>query len=123
MLDCIYFFNDKTITEVAEAKRWLKDYPELKDLPIPSDLGLPALSYTSKSARAFIAPPGLPKEVKDTLEAAIAKVLKNKDLRKIGSKSDRPFGTGQSGDEYLAKMKQDKATLMKLMAKGLLGKD
>ncbi|MDF1555432.1 MAG: tripartite tricarboxylate transporter substrate-binding protein [Deferrisomatales bacterium] len=109
----ILLLNDKHMSDVPEAKGWMKDYPELKDLPIPSDLGLPELSYNSKSARAFIAPPGLPKEIKDTLEAAMAKCVANEDLRQIGLKSDRPFGEGQGGDEYLAKMQKDKAALIK----------
>ena len=116
----VLLLDDKHMDKVPEAKKWLKDYPELKDVPIPSDLGLPELSYNSKSARAFIAPPGLPKEIEATLENAIQKVLNNEDLRKIGIDSDRPFGTGQSGEAYAAQMKKDKETLLKLKKDGLL---
>jgi tripartite-type tricarboxylate transporter receptor subunit TctC len=110
----VLLLDDKHMSDVPEAKQWMKDYPELKDVPIPSDLGLPELSYNSKSARAFIGPPNMPKEIADTIEAAIAKCLDNKDLQKIGLKSDRPFGKGQSGADYKAKMVKDKATLVKV---------
>jgi tripartite-type tricarboxylate transporter receptor subunit TctC len=110
----VMLLHDEPMTAVPEAKRWIKANPELKKVPIPVDLRLKPLSYSSKSARAIIAPPGLPADIKMTLENALEKIINNKDLRKLGERSDRPFGKGQSGDDYAAQMRKDKATLIKI---------
>lgn len=110
----LLLLNDKPITEVPEAKRWLKTYPALKDVPIPADVGLKPLTYYTKGARAVVAPPGLPDDVKKTLEDALARAIANKDLRKLGEKTDRPFGKGQSSAAYTERMKQNKATLVRI---------
>ena len=113
-LKFILLMNDQPMTEVAEAKQWVKSYPELKEVPIQTDLGLPTLSYDSKSARCIIGPPNMPADVKAALESALEKCINNEDLRKIGARSDRPFGKGQKGDDYKAKMVKDKQTLIKI---------
>jgi len=113
-LKVILLLDDVPITKVPEAEKLLHDYPELKNVPIPKDLGLPPLSYNSRSARCIIAPPGLPKDIKKRLEDALAKILKDKSLRELGFKTDRPLDIGQPGDEYAAQMKRDKQTLMKI---------
>lgn len=106
--------NDKPITQVPEAEKWLKEMPELKNIPIPSDLGLKSLSYVGKAARAVIAPPGLPKDIKMKLEKAIERIMKNKEFRKKALKGNRPLGSGQGGDEYAERMKRDKKALIKI---------
>jgi len=113
-LKFIMLINDQPMTKVPEAKQWIKSYPELKAVPIPADLGLQPLSYESKSARCIIGPPNMPADVKATLEAALEKCINNKDLRKIGERSDRPFGKGQKGDDYKAQMVKDKQTLINI---------
>lgn len=106
--------HDKPMTDVPEAAKWIKEFPQLGKVPIPADLGLKPLSYISRSARAIIAPPNLPKDIKATLENTIKKVMSNEKLRKLGLKSDRPFGEGQSGNAYAEKMRKDKANLIKI---------
>jgi len=110
----VLLLHDKPMKQMPEASKWVKEFPQLKDLPIPTELGLKELSYVSKSARCIIAPPGLPKKIKEILENAIEKVLHNKDLRKLGEKRDRPFGEGQSGAAYAEQMRKDKMTLIKI---------
>lgn len=110
----LLLLDDEPMTKVAEAQKLIKDYPELKSVPIPSDLGLKPLSYNSRSARAIIAPPNLPSDVRSTLENALARVLQNPELRELALKSDRPLGKGQSGAEYAEQMKKDKAYLVKI---------
>ncbi|MBW2440134.1 MAG: hypothetical protein JRH12_06645 [Deltaproteobacteria bacterium] len=113
-LKFILLMHDVPMTEVPEASRWVKSYPELKEVPIPADLGLKPLSYDSKSARCIIGPPNMPADVKATLETALEKCINNKDLRRIGERSERPFGKGQKGDDYKAQMVKDKQTLIKI---------
>jgi tripartite-type tricarboxylate transporter receptor subunit TctC len=113
-LKIILLLDEEPMTQVGEARELIKEFPELKDVPIPSDLGLKPLSYNTRSARAIIAPPGLPKDIKDVLEAALAKVVSNPEVIELGFKSDRPLGTGQKGDEYAAQMKRDKEALIKM---------
>jgi tripartite-type tricarboxylate transporter receptor subunit TctC len=113
-LKIILLLDDEPMVKVGEAQKLIKDYPELKSVPIPKDLGLKPLSYNSRSARAIIAPPGLPKDIKATLENALAKIMKNKELLELGFKTDRPLGIGQSGDDYLAQTKREKQALIKM---------
>lgn len=113
-LKVILLLDEDPMVKVGEAQKLIKDFPELKSVPIPKDLGLKPLSYNTRSARCIIAPPGLPKDIKATLENALAKVMKNKDLLELGFKTDRPLGVGQKGDDYRDQMKRDKQALMKM---------
>ncbi len=113
-LKVLLLLDDEPMVKIGEAQKLIKDFPELKSVPIPKDLGLPPLSYNSRSARAIIAPPGLPTDVRKTLENALAKIMKDKGLIELGLKTDRPLGIGQSGADYLAQTKRDKQALMKM---------
>jgi tripartite-type tricarboxylate transporter receptor subunit TctC len=113
-LEVILLLDDEPMVKVGEARTLIKDFPELKNVPIPKDLGLPPLSYNTRSARAIIAPPGIPKDVKKTLENALEKIMKDKGLIELGLKTDRPLGIGQKGDDYAAQMKRDKQALLKM---------
>jgi tripartite-type tricarboxylate transporter receptor subunit TctC len=113
-LKVILLLDDEPMAKVGEAQMLLRDFPELKSVPIPKDLGLPPLSYNTRSARAIIAPPGLPKDVRKTLEAALETIMKDKGLIEFGFKTDRPLGIGQKGDAYAARMKLDKQALLKI---------
>lgn len=113
-LKIILLFHDKPMAQTEEAKKLILEFPELKDIPIPSNLGLKPLSYDSKSARAIIAPPGLPKEIKVVLESAMERVMSNKELREMGIKADRPLCEGQKGDAYAEQMRKDKQVLIRM---------
>jgi tripartite-type tricarboxylate transporter receptor subunit TctC len=113
-LKVILLLDDEPMEKVGEARTLIRDFPELKNVPIPKDLGLPPLSYNTRGARAIIAPPGIPKDVKKTLEAALEKIMKDKGFIELGFKADRPLGIGQNGDDYAAQMKRDKQALLKI---------
>jgi tripartite-type tricarboxylate transporter receptor subunit TctC len=113
-LKIILLLDEEPMTQVGEARQLIKEFPELKEVPIPAHLGLKSLSYNTRSARAIIAPPGLPKEIKDSLENALEKVVNNPEVIETGFKTDRPLGKGQKGDDYAEQMKKDKQALMKI---------
>lgn len=113
-LKVLLLLDDEPMAQGAEAQKLVKEFPELKNVPIPSDLGLKPLSYDSRSARAIIAPPNLPKDIKDALEKAMEKVMANQELRELATKSDRPLGKGLGGDAYAAQMKKDKQFLISI---------
>ncbi len=113
-LKVILLLEDEPMVRIGEAQKLIKDFPELRSVPIPKDLGLKPLSYNARGARAIIAPPGLPKEIKNTLESALAKIMRDKSLIDLGFKTDHPLGIGQKGDDYAAQMKRDKQALIKI---------
>ncbi len=113
-LKIILLLDEEPMAQVGEARQLIKEFPELKEVPIPADLGLKPLSYNTRSARAIIAPPGLPREIKDSLEKALEKVVNNPEVIETGFKTDRPLGKGQKGDEYAEQMKRDKQALIKI---------
>jgi tripartite-type tricarboxylate transporter receptor subunit TctC len=120
-LKVILLLDDVPMTKAEGGQKLIKDFPELKSVPIPKDLGLKPLTYYSRGSRAVIAPPGLPKDIKKTLENALEKIMKDKSLIELGLKTDYPIGIGQKGDDFAAQMKRDKQALIKI--KELLRQD
>ncbi len=120
-LKVILLLNDAPIAKVEGVQNLIKDFPDLKYVPIPKDLGLKPLTYYSRGSRAVIAPPGLPKNVKKTLESALEKVMKDKSLIELGLKTGYPIVEGQGGDDYAVQMRRDKQALIKI--KKLLRED
>jgi tripartite-type tricarboxylate transporter receptor subunit TctC len=120
-LKVILLLDDEPMAKVGGVQKLIKDFPELKNVPIPRDLGLKPLTYYSRGSRAVIAPPGLPKDIKKTLEGALEKIMKDRSLISLGLKTDYPIGIGQKGDDYAAQMKRDKQALIKI--KKLLRED
>lgn len=110
----ILLLDDIPMSQVAEAQKLIQDYPALKSVPSFPEFGLKPLSYDSRSARAIIAPPNLPKDIKDTLENALAKVLTNRELRELALKTERPLGAGQRGEDYAEQMKKDRKFLVSI---------
>lgn len=104
--------DDEPMTSQAEAEKLLKEFPSLKSVPSYPEFGLKPLSYDSRSARAIIGPPNMPKEVRDVIEKAMEKVMANKELRENALKSDRPLGKGQRGEDYAEQMRKDKKFLV-----------
>lgn len=58
-------------------------HPRFPDAPIPADLGMPELNESLNLHRFIGAPPGLPADVRATLEAAIKKAMEDPEFQGV----------------------------------------
>lgn len=60
-----------------------KRHPKHPDVPIPGDLGMPELNESLNLHRFIGAPPGLPADVRTTLEGAIKKAVEDPEFQNV----------------------------------------
>lgn len=66
-----------------------KRHPNFKDVPIPAEVGMPELNESMNSHRVIGAPPGLPADIRNVLEAAIREAVEDPEFANAVKKMKR----------------------------------